>query len=342
MTTISGISDFLTQAGTEFKVFDLGRRIQEISKENFLAFEQGEIAYPYPLQQQSWLGIMVWHKDQLDDLVIWFVKFPLDASGKLTATIRDDFVYRLINKEKIEAESEGNTNPYGFKPKQEHMATFHAKASFILNQDASKFYTHAQDYFAGKPGYDQWAFVGFQGIADIAARLNQEDNQVHVINALPQLPDQPLEALCQCLEHEHISTELTQALGERLESELKSSDADANIISLLIRALSGSEDSTLCSNYLQQVLDSEHAKHAEVIASISGRCWTYLNQTEMMHAFLENLAQCPEGQEFFNLVILDLVNIPGIQATLNTAIRSPDRSAQLSRAIGELFQQFTQ
>lgn len=340
MTNISGISDFLTQAGTEFKVFDLGRRIEELSKETFLAFEQGEIAYPWPLQQQAWLGIMVWHEDPSDDLIIWFVKFPLDASGKLTSTIRDDFVYRLINKQ--ENESTEETNPYGFKPKQEHMASFHAKASAILKQDASKFYSHAQDYFAGTPGYDQWAFVGFQGIADMAARLDEDDNQLHIINSLAQLPDQPLEALCQCLEHEYISTQLSHALGQRLQAELSSDAADANIISLLIRALSGSADATLCSGYLQQVLHTEHAKHAEVIASISGRCWNYLNQTQMMHEFLENLAECPEGQEFFNLVILDLVNIPGIQATLNAAIRSPDRSQQLSKAIGELFQQFTQ
>ena len=102
MTNISGISDFLTQAGTEFKVFDLGRRIQELSKEIFLAFEQGEMPYPCPLQQQAWLGIMVWHEDQPDDLVIWFVKFPLDAKGQLTTTIRDDFVYSLTNKENAE------------------------------------------------------------------------------------------------------------------------------------------------------------------------------------------------------------------------------------------------
>ena len=340
MTTISGISDFLTQAGTEFKVFDLGRRIEELSTETFLAFEQGELAYPWPLQQQAWLGIMVWHEDRSDDLIIWFVKFPLDASGKLTATIRDDFVYRLINKQ--EDESPEETNPYGFKPKQEHMASFHAKASAILKQDASKFYSHAQDYFTGTPGYDQWAFVGFQGIADMAARLDEDDNQLHIINALPHLPDQPLEALCQCLEHEYISTALGEAVGQRLQAELSSDHADANIISLLIRALSGSQDMALCSGYLQQVLNTEHARHPEVIASISGRCWHYLNQAEIMHDFLENLAQCPEGQEFFNLVILDLVNIPGIQATLNAAIRSPDRSVELSKAIGELFQQFTQ
>lgn len=340
MTQISGISDFLKQAGTEFKVFDLGRRIQEISDDIFLAFEQGELAYPYPLQQQAWLGIMVWHEDQSEDLVIWFVKFPLDASGKLTTGIRDDFVYRLINKDETQETEE--TNPYGFKPKQENMASFHARASVILQQPASKFYAHAQDYFSGKPGYDQWAFVGFQGIADMAARLHEDNNQSDIIQALPQLPDQPLEALCQCLEHESISAELTQALGQRLNSEIEKNTENSNLVSLLIRALSGSRDTALCAQYLQTVLNSRYAHHAEVIASLSGRCWDYLKQPDTMHRFLENLARCPEGQEFFNLVIIDLVNIPGVQDSLNTAIRSPERSAELAKAIGELFQNFTQ
>ena len=93
MTQIAGITDFLDKAGTPFRVFDMGRRIQAISRETFLAFEQGERPYPYPLQQQAWLGVMVWDEKNLSDLVIWFIRFPLDARGCLTQGIRDDFVY---------------------------------------------------------------------------------------------------------------------------------------------------------------------------------------------------------------------------------------------------------
>ena len=99
MSQINGITDFLDQAGTQFKVFDMGRRIVEIERDDFMAFEQGEKPYPLPLQQQAWLGFIVWTEDQSTELVIWFLRFPLDATGKLTAGIRDDFVLRLINKE---------------------------------------------------------------------------------------------------------------------------------------------------------------------------------------------------------------------------------------------------
>jgi len=113
MSEINGITDFLDQAGTQFSVFDMGRRIEEIPRDVFHAFEQGELAYPLPLQQQAWLGFVVWNEKENDELVIWFLRFPLDATGKLTAGIRDDFVLRLINREQTEQNDE--SNPYGFK-----------------------------------------------------------------------------------------------------------------------------------------------------------------------------------------------------------------------------------
>ena len=340
MAHISGISDFLNQAGTNFKVFDMGRRIQELAPDIFLAFEQGEIAYPYPLQQQAWLGMMVWNTTSASDLVIWFLRFPLDAKGLLSAGIRNDFITRLLQKD-TSKEDQDDSNPYGFKPKQEHMAVFHAKAAKILGQPASHFYQHAQDYFAGKPGFDQWAFVGFQGIADMSCRLDEDRNVIDIIQALPQLPPQPFEALCQCLEHETIPEQLTQVISQSLATELSYEQPDPDNISLCLRALSGSENQALCEQQVLLVLNSPQGQDAEVLTSISGRCWNALKQAKIMHAFLESLALCSEGQEFFNLVVVDLINIPGTQEPLHEAIRAENRSAALSKAIGELFKQFS-
>ena len=342
MADVSGISDFLNQAGTQYRIFDMGRRIQLIDGDTFLAFEQGELAYPYPLQQQAWLGILVWNNDQQEDLVIWFLRFPLDAKGCLTRGIRDDFVYRLLNKQAGNGDDGDETNPYGFKPKQEHMAIFHAKAARLLQQAPSQFYEHARDYFAGKPGYEQWAFVGFQGIADMACSLDQDNNADILQQAIAQLPDQPFDALCQCLEHETITTGLCLALVDRLQTVLNQQPIDSNQLSMCLRALSHADDPPLIQQQITQVLACEAGNNPEVLASISGRCWLALQQETVMMAFLEQLARCDEGQEFFNLVIVDLINIPGMQQHLNRAIRNSDRSEQLSSAIGRLFQDFTQ
>jgi hypothetical protein len=340
MAQISGISDFLNQAGTNFKVFDMGRRIQEIDASVFLTFEQGATPYPYPLQQQAWLGMMVWNNSTATDLVIWFLRFPLDEKGLLSSTIRDDFITRLLQKDSKKNQQD-DSNPYGFKPKQEHMAVFHAKAAKILGQPASHFYTHAQDYFAGKPGFDQWAFVGFQGIADISCRLDEDKNIMDIIQALPQLPPQPLEALCQCLEHEIIPEQLTQVISQSLDTELSYEQPNPDNISLCLRALSGSEKQSLCEQQVLKVLASPQGLDPEVLTSISGRCWKTLRQIKIMLGFLENLALCPEGQDFFNLIVVDLINIPGMQDPLHEAIRTESRSANLSKAIGTLFKQFS-
>jgi len=339
MSQINGITDFLTQAGTQFKVFDMGRRIVEISKDAFLSFERGETAYPLPLQQQAWLGFIVWTEDQSSELIIWFVRFPLDASGKLTSGIRDDFVLRLINKQETQQEDE--SNPYGFKPKQEHMACFHAKAAKILRQPASSYYEHARDYFSGKPGYDQWAFVGFQGIADVAARLDENDNATLLEAAIEQMPAQPFEALAQCLEHESLNSGISQAIASRLQLELNREELNPNTVSLCLRALSNTDDQTLLQTQLQAVLSSATGTDPEVLASISGRCWLALKDEKTIALFLEALARCAEGQNFFNLVIVDLINIPGMQDSIHKAVRSTDRSEILSQAIGELFKNFT-
>lgn len=339
MSEINGITDFLDQAGTQFSVFDMGRRIEEIPRDVFQAFEQGELAYPLPLQQQAWLGFVVWNEKENDELVIWFLRFPLDATGKLTSGIRDDFVLRLINRE--QAEQDDESNPYGFKPKQEHMACFHAKAAKLLGKPASSYYEHARDYFAGKPGYDQWAFVGFQGIADVCARLDEGDNAALLPGAIEQMPAQPFEALAQCLEHEAVDEPITRAVATLIERELAKDNCNANFISLCIRAMSNTQHGELLTQQLQKILQSPCGSNPEVLASISGRGWLALQNPDTIALYLEALANCNEGQTFFNLVIVDLINIPGMQDSIHQAIRNTERSENLSRAIGELFKSFT-
>ncbi len=341
MSQVNGISDFLNQAGTQFKVFDMGRRLVEIDQAEFLSFEQGETPYPLPLQQQAWLGFLVWTEDKKTELVIWFLRFPLDAAGKLTKGIRDDFVLRLLNKEGDETPQQDETNPYGFKPKQEHMASFHAKAAKALAQPASSYYEHAKDYFSGKLDYDQWAFVGFQGIADIATRLDEQNNASIIADSIEKIPAQPFEALAQCLEHERIDSDISYAIISVLSRELDKDQPDANFISLCVRALSNSQDATLLEQSLNNILITPAGNHPEVLASISGRAWLALNNEKTIALFLEALANCSEGQEFFNLVIVDLINIPGMQASILKAVKSPERSETLSKAIGELFKSFT-
>ena len=334
MTQPNSIQDFLKQTGSDFLVFDLGRRIQSLPVNLFTEFEQGKTPWPWPLQQQAWLGMML-QQPASSDMVIWFVRLPLDNRGYLDSNIRNDFLHRL---QKTEKPADNTENPYGFKPKQEQMAVFHAKAAAQFNQPASRFYTHARDYFAGIAGFDQWSFVGFQGIADMAARLQQDDNEALLAAALPNLPAQPFEALCQCIEHEAIGETLSSALLLKLDQLLAHNETDAGVISYCLRALSGS---SLAHQAVQTVLTHHSASHADVLAAIAGRCWATLSDEKLMLVYLENLAQCTEGQDFFTAIIADLINIPGMQQPIHQSMRNPNRSTVLAKAIGGMFKQFS-
>ncbi len=341
------LCDFFHQSHTRYRVFDLGRGIRKLDSETFSRVENGELPYPYPLQQQAWLGILGWNQQAKAEQFIWFLKLPLDETGKLVTSARDSFLHGLLETlgSNIAAAREGgeftdamSESPFGFKPKESMMAGFHAKALKVLSQPPSRFYDHARDYLDGKPGYDQWAFVGLQGFADIAARLDEDDNEAVTLKALPQLPPPALIALCGFLENEAISTSLAEALLARLQSELKAEEADLNVITTLLRAFALSGKG-LAAQAVTSALDSEHGHDIHVLAAIAARNWEVLKDEVPAQRFVEALAHNSLGLDAFAQVMGDLLTIPGMRPLLLGQLRSPQRSEALSSAVGHMFGQ---
>lgn len=346
MDSIKSLSDFFHKSDTRYRVFDMGRGIRKLTPEQFTQFEQGQQPYPYPLQQHAWLGILGWNDKEREQQFIWFLKFPLDETGHLIQATRDDFMARMMASlgHNIEAIQEGEAlqdgmkeSPYGFKPKESAMAGFHAKATRAMGQPPSRFYEHAQNYFKGEPGFDQWAFVGIQGIADVAARLEDDDNQQRVINALPQLPAPALGALCGFLENEEFGTALAEALQQRLNRELESEEADINVIAALLRGFACCKATGLRDAAMRSALESNHASDINILAAIAARNWESLHDADIARSFCEALARNDLGNEAFTQIMADLLYIPGMRPTLLTQLRNPDRSEALSEAVGAMF-----
>lgn len=346
MDKITSLSDFFDKSHTRYRVYDMGRGVRKISQEQFQQFEAGTLPYPYPLQQQAWLGILGWNEQQREEQFIWFLKFPLDETGCLIQATRGDFMGRMMETlgRNIEA-SRGSgdlqdgmkESPYGFKPKESAMAAFHARATSAMGQPASRFYEHAKNYFDGEAGYDQWAFVGIQGIADVAARLDRDGNQQRIITALPQLPPPALTALCGFLENEELSTELAEALQQRLERELDSEEAESGVIAALLRAFSQCKGKGLRDQAVQSALASRHAHDINLLAAIAARDWEALQEESLARAFCEALAQNDLGHEAFIQLMADLLFIPGMRPSLLAQLRNPERSGALSDAVGAMF-----
>lgn len=346
MQAINTLSDFFRESHTRYRIYDMGRGIRKLGQEEFEQFEAGKLSYPYPLQQHAWLGILGWNEQNKDEQFIWFLKFPLDETACLIQATRDDFMARLLQTvgHNIQAAREGNElqdglneSPYGFKPKESTMAAFHAKALYSLGQPPSRFYDHARNYFAGGPGYDQWAFVGIQGIADVAARLEEDNNLELVLKALPELPAPALIALCGFLENEPIPTALSEALQQRLGHALSAETVDINCVAALLRAFSQSKGKGLREAAVQRALGSQLSHDINLLAAIAARNWEALTDDQLAHDYVEALAVNDLGQEAFTQIMADLLFIPGMRPSLLAQLRNPERSAALSNAVGAMF-----
>jgi hypothetical protein len=336
MNKIVTLLEFLESTGAKVQIHDIGRRITKISRSDFLKFEKQQSSYPYPLQQQAWFAVNAQDKNLGHEPVIWFIRLPLDETGKLLQAGRDYFIHRLVEAATGQSADALKDNPHVFKPREDKMAVYHARISRQLKQPVSRYYEHAREYLGGEQGWEQWNFVGFQGIADFVERLDDSENEALLCNALAHLPAQPLEALCHCLENYPVSLSISRALLARGEQEIPLEKPDANTLANLCRAISQSVSASSLQQMLENVLNSNCGNSREVVSAISARCWEWLATTENASLFLKQLSRTP--QETFNQCLSDLLFMPGLRNSLLGVIRDPQRPQELGIRFGNMMQ----
>lgn len=352
MNAIHNLSQLLEQSQCQFKIFDLGRRIQAIETKDFQQVEMGQKPYPYPLQRHANLAIAYWNDSKQP--WIWFLKFPLDERGLLNQTDIGNFLKyvteafsvkangALLSQDLTEEQQQHlANNPYTFKPNDDKMAVFHSVIRADLGLSTSQYYEHAQHYFTGDLGWNNWQTVGLQGITDMCSRLSDQQNGVAIRKALSKLAEDSanypaLYALLGALEHVEIRDKLAQRLLELAEQECEKTQPDLFLLSAYVRALSGANSEHLV-NILEKVLADETLCHAEVLIAIAGRCWAQLNTEARAVKFLLRLAQT-KNQDLFNQLFADLVMIPDLRFTF-LPLLSHTPSPELANALYALQQQ---
>lgn len=348
MQNITTLTEFLEAGGASPRCYDMGRRITSLPSELFLSFERAETAYPQPLQQQAWFALLLEPGDGQSkvDQLIWFLRFPLDEQGKLLQAARDDFMLQLIEtlgsaSQPIEQNQEMETalrqSPYAYQPKQERLAALHAKVTVELGQAPSRFYEHAKTYFDGQLEWDQWSFIGYQGIADVAARCGLDGNADRLAAAIPHLPPVPLEALCHCLENEAIPESLARVLHSRAKLALQALEPDPQVITAILRGMSNAVTESCRHDLLQTLLAQPIGKRSDILAAVAGRMWEELSENHLRRQFLECLADSDQDQPFFNQILSDLLFLPATRPCMLESLREPGRSDRLSTAIGAFF-----
>lgn len=336
MSHISTISELLSLSESQFRVYDLGRKIDKISKEQFDKIEMNQLPYPFPSQGHAFMAIAFWQKKSPQPY-LWFVKLPLDERGLLNQGARNHFIAIIVEAlgsdlsvDPTEQQEELlKSNPYHFTPAEYKLAAINSLLKKELKQPASIHYENCQAYFSGQLNWNEWQSIGIQGIADFAQRLNDADNTKQLVKALPKLPEEVLLPLCFALENQSLPVELIEALIKAYHNN--------NQHVCYIRALASNSEHPFVASFIDELISNKTLTE-EALITLAGRNWTVFNNKQRLLSYLECLVLMPE-QQLFPALFKDLVAIPSIRPMLFECMREPNRSPELAKAIGLLFKQ---
>lgn len=337
-TNFNTIYHLFDSSNTQYRIYDIGRKVQELSQQDFRAFEDTQIAYPYPIQQTAKFAVLFWTNQTKQQHYLWFLSFGLDEQGKLIQATRDHFVGLVIDSLDTSYSNQQpptstlSNNPYSFTPDQNKLAYVNALIRYQLNQPASVYYEYGQSYLRGEQGWDNWQQIGIQGLADIAVRLDVDHNESMIIQAINHLPEPVLFPLCNQLEHTQLPLQLTQTMLHIGAQALK--NHQQTLLINMLRSIASTQHHQLRQTFLQQILTS--APTIDILMVIVARCWHDLQCDQLRHTFLEQLAAL-QDLELFRQLVTDCVAIPNLRAQFLHSFRNPQRSAQLSSALGYLF-----
>jgi hypothetical protein len=331
--------ELLERSGAWVRAYDIGRRIGALDRSGFLDFERALAPYPLPMQRKAWLALVQAPARATGDPVIWFLRLGLDEQGLLRQAERDYLLERLLASARARSRGDDpraflRDNPFAFTPREDRMALFHALLSSDLGLPPSRFYDHALDYFRGGPGWDQWGFVGYQGIADVACR--HDDRPLSA--AVAALPREPLVALCHCLESGQLSVSLEAALLARLQRVLEDEPGDVGLLAALVRGLSPNARGPAVRDAVSVLLRDPAGRSIEVLAAIAGRAWELLDHPRLLQAFLERLADNDQGQAAFEHCVGDLLGLPAVAPGLRRALRSPELPVSVREAFARMLE----
>lgn len=338
MAPISTLSEFLLQAGTEYRAYDIGRGIRWLPNQTFINIEHGIQPYPYPRQGHAWLGIVFWNKNLSNEHYIWFLKLALDETSTLIAGPRDHFLQLVVEALDKETNNTSDTlskveNPYSFTPNQQTLADFNALTKASLKLAPSQYYREAKQFFSA-PAIMDWRQLATQGLSDFCSRLAEDNNSTLLVQSYPQLVPAVQNVLLACLENYQLSEQLVLVLVENAES----SPADANLTALTLRALAQSQHHQIAQDYIFKIAKSKRAREINILSVLVARHWQlFTEETTLIH--LLGHAAAVSTDVCIGLY-KDLVMIPVIRQSMLNILNREIKDKVLSICLTQLKREF--
>ena len=338
---INTLSEFLAQAGTEFRLYDLGRRLQPLNHDDFAAIEAHHRPYPWPLQRHAWLAVCYWQQQNRTQPYVWFLKLPLDERGLFNNGAVKHFLSALVEQlgQDVTAELTDEQQqrlaqtPFTFQPSQDKLAAFHAQLGVALDLPPSAFFQGVRDYIRAPDRHD-WQQLGLQGLADMTVRL-QQDAQLsqQLAERLLALPQPVQDALLNQCEHHPLPTVVIERLFDAITTELERQDPNQERIAQLLRATSGSPASADRRQKIATLLALTPSQ--SLMLSLAARLWQDLTDETLLLTYLEQLAEY--HGELFNGLFAELVSIPALRPLILGNLHNTALSPSLKNALGSLF-----
>ena len=335
MDRIDTISELLQFSGSQFRIYDIGRKITKISKDDFNRVEQNMMPYPYPSQGHAHIAIAFWQAKSKAPY-LWFIKLPLDERGLLNQGSRNHFIAIIIEAlgqdltvDPTEKQEELlNSNPYHITPAEYKLAAINTLVRKELKQPASIHFEHFQEYVNGQLAWGEWQSIGIQGISDLAAEINQTSISEAVAKNIVNFDANVLIPFCHALENQQLPLNVLEALI----ALIKVTD-DSEIKAQLVRTLASTAEHPHVIELIGELLTKPQTD--DIYITLAGRCWLGLNATTL-EQLLSQLADKPD-LALFTAIFKDLVAIPALRPHVFAVMRSETRSDALAKAIGQLF-----
>jgi hypothetical protein len=340
MSHINTISEFLLQAGTDYRVFDMARGIRSLESQYFLEIENASVPAPYPRQQHAWFGILFFNKQISNERYIWFVKLPLDEQGLVIGAARQQFLQIVVEAlgQTLDKPNNANKqlpeNPFTFIPNQQLLADFNSIGRVALKLPLSEHLDLTVRYLVNPQQHD-WRMLPLQGIADFTASLPQDEPRHLLLKQFLTLVPEMQHALCASLENHRLDEDISTLLINWYHQDVQ----DEKRLHSVLRGLGQSQAKTAVSSLLSVVLNSANGQSSAALMLIAARHWQYMKEPSILTLYAELLAIC-EDDTFIGLYS-DLVQIPEIREAMLGVLRWPKKSPRLTQAIGQLFGQNT-
>jgi hypothetical protein len=340
---IETLSELLKLSGSQYRLYDIGRLVSKLPKDNFEKVELNQLPYPTPTQGHACIAIAFWQKESSQPY-LWLLKLPLDERGLLNQGARNHFIAIIVEalgadltqQTSKKQEELLSSNPYLFTPAQYKLASLNSKIKVDLKQLPSEYFSPFKEYLSQEGNWDNWQHVGVQGITDFIARIKQNNNDELLINALPYLPTEVLSPVCSALENEEFSISLINALISEFKLALFCKD-NANKAPVLLRSLAANSHHVYVKDTVSQILNQPEVS-TDLLVTLSSRCWLALADERTLSSYFEHLLKSKES-ELFSSIFKDLVTLPTVRAIAFQCIRSESRSPALAKAVGQLFSQ---